>query len=263
MENKIQIFKNSQFGEIRTITNEQGEAYVAAIDVCKTLGYSNPRDAIKTHVDIEDVAKYDTLTNGGIQQITFINESGLYSLIIGSKLESAKTFKKWITSEVLPSIRKTGGYLIVNDNEGPEEIMARALLVAKDTMDRQAKRIKEQEDKIMLDEPKVIFSEAVENSDRCILIGELAKYISQNGYNIGQNRLFECLRQSGYLCSRKGEQYNLPSQKSIEMDLFEIKKQIIDKPNGQKLTTSTTVVTGKGQIYFVNKFVNNKINLDN
>lgn len=251
----IQIFSNPQFGEIRTLANEANEPLFCAADVCKALGYANPRDAISRHVDEGDVAKHDTPTTSGVQTMTFVNESGLYSLIFGSKLDSAKAFKKWVTSEVLPTIRKTGGYIVAKADDTPEMIMARAVIVAQATIEKQQKQIAEQSAKIEADAPKVLFADAVAGSSTSCLIGELAKILTQNGYKIGQNRLFEKLRNEGYL-GVKGEYYNMPNQCYQEMGLFDVKKRTINNPDGSIIVKTTTKVTGKGQSYFINKFLN-------
>lgn len=193
--------------------------------------------------------------------MTFVNEDGLYDVILDSRKPEAKVFRKWVTSEVLPSIRKSGGYIAAKAEDTPEEIMARALLVAQDTLRRREERIAmlqqenaTQQEKIEQDAPKVLFAEAVSTSKTSILIGELAKVIKQNGVDMGQNRLFKWLRSNGYLC-RHGEHYNTPTQKAMEMGLFEIKEHSVLRPDGSVMVTRTTKVTGKGQVYFVNKFL--------
>ena len=263
--NDIQIFNNPQFGDIRTTGTPDTPLFCAA-DICKALGYSNGRKAVADHCDEGDVTKRDTLTAGGMQSVTFVNESGLYALIFGSKLESAKQFKQWVTSEVLPAIRKTGGYL-GGDDLDDEQIMARALMVAQNTINRknyeleQARKEKEQlEAKREEDKPKVVYAEAVAGSKSSCLIGELAKMISQNGYQIGEKRLFAWLRENHYLCSY-GERYNLPYQQYIEQGLFTLKQNVFSV-NGEMMTRNTTKVTGKGQIYFINIFLGKKGNDD-
>lgn len=254
---EIQIFNNPQFGEIRALADEANEPLFCAADVCKALGYTNPRKAVADHVDEGDVTKRDTPTTSGVQIMTFVNESGLYSLIFGSKLDSAKAFKKWVTSEVLPAIRKTGGYIAAKADDTPEMIMARAILVAQDTIKKQSLRIEEQKRKIAEDAPKVLYADSTAASKTSCLVGEMAKILTQNGYEIGQNRLFKKLREEGYL-GTKGEYYNVPNQRYQEMGLFEVKKSIINNPDGSTFQKSTTKITGKGQIYFVNKFLGPK-----
>lgn len=254
---EIQIFNNPQFGEIRTLADEANEPLFCAADVCKALRYTNPRKAVADHVDEGDVTKRDTPTTSGVQTMTFVNESGLYSLIFGSKLDSAKAFKKWVTSEVLPAIRKTGGYIAAKADDTPEMIMARAILVAQDTIKKQSLRIEEQKRKIAEDAPKVLYADSTAASKTSCLVGEMAKILTQNGYEIGQNRLFKKLREEGYL-GTKGEYYNVPNQRYQGMGLFEVKKSIINNPDGSTFQKSTTKITAKGQIYFVNKFLGPK-----
>ena len=191
---------------------------------------------------------------GRAQQMNFVTEKNLYKVIMRSDKPQAEPFQDWVCGEVLPSIRKHGGYITTQQNDTPEEIMARALIVAQETLKRKEQRLIEVESKIQQDAPKVLFADAVSTSQRSCLIAELAKILQQNGVNIGQNRLFSWLRDNGYLC-QKGQYYNQPTQKSMELGLFEIKQTTITKPDGTVLVTTTTKVTGKGQIYFVNKFL--------
>lgn len=252
--NEITIFSNPQFGEIRTLADEANEPLFCAADVCKALGYANPRDAISRHVDEGDVAKRDTPTTSGVQTMTFVNESGLYSLIFGSKLYSAKVFKKWVTSEVLPTIRKHGVYATPQTIDNLLADPDNAIKVFQTLKEeRQLRQIAEA--KIEADAPKVLFADAVVGSKSTCLIGELAKIISQNGYPIGQNRLFQWLRENGYL-GKHGERYNIPNQQYVEMGLFELKKGVRSGNDGVMKVTMTTKVTGKGQQYFINKFLN-------
>ena len=215
-----------------------------------------------------------------MQQMNFITEPNLYKCIFQSRKKEAEQFQDWVCGEVLPSIRKSGGYMVARQDETPEQIMARALVLAKDTIDRQQAALKQSENKNYLLQcqndaltsmnegqqrhikalmPGATFAKAVETSEHSILVGELARIIKQNGVEIGQNRLFQWLRDKGYLC-KKGEMYNQPTQKALQMGLFELKKTVITKPNGDSLVTTTTKVTGKGQIYFVNKFLFDAIN---
>lgn len=257
--NDIKIFRNPQFGEIRTAVAESGEPMFCAADVCYALGYSNPRKAISDHVDEGDVTKRDTPTVSGVQSMTFIHESGLYSLIFGSKLETAKVFKKWVTSEVLPSIRKHGAYMTQSAIErtltDPDYLIQLATALKEERQQRiLAQKKAELEAEInKTNAPKVLFADAVVGSKSTCLIGELAKIITQNGHPIGQNRLFKWLRENGYL-GRHGERYNIPNQQYIEMGLFELKKNVHSE-NGVMKTTMTPKVTGRGQAYFINKFL--------
>lgn len=245
--NRIKIFKNPEFGKVRTVEID-GKPYLIGKDVAEALGYSNTRKALADHVDEEDkgVTKCDTL--GGKQELTVINESGLYSLILSSKLESAKRFKRWVTSEVLPSIRKSGGYIAGQEQMSDSELMAKALLVAQ-------KQIEERNAQIERMRPKEIFADAVSASHQSILVGELAKILKQNGIDTGQKRLFIRLRDEGYLIKRKGSDYNMPTQKSMNLGLFEIKESTRIDGSGCTIITKTPKVTGDGQKYFVNKFL--------
>ena len=215
-------------------------------------------------------------TPGGKQNMVIINESGLYSLlfqmqpqkakgvsqnesVIDERIEKLHRFKRWVTSEVLPSIRKNGGYIAGQETLSDEELMAKALLVANNKIKERDAIIERQQAKIEADKPKTIFADAVSTSHTSILVGDLAKLICQNGVQIGQKRLFEWLRQNGYLIKRKGSDWNMPTQKSIEMGLFEIKENTHIDGNGCNITTRTPKATGKAQIYFVNKFLREMI----
>ena len=251
MNNDLQVFKNNEFGEIRAL-QINNEPWFVGKDLAKCLGYSNTRDAIDKHIDKEDkgVAKLDT--PGGKQNMVIVNESGLYSLILGSQLPTAKRFKRWVTKEVLPSIRKHGAYLTDNVMD---EILDNPDFGIRLLEELKAERNEKQllQSQIEEDRPKVVFAEALEISETSILVGELAKILRQNGIDIGQNRLFKWLRNNGYL-GRRGENYNIPTQYSMNLGLFEIKVRTINNPDGSTRTTKTPKVTGKGQIYFINKF---------
>ena len=253
--NNIHIFKNERFGEVR-VTEVDGQPYFVGRDVATALGYQRPNDAITQHVDDEDTVKCRISDNQGVPHDTIlITEAGVYSLVFGSKLETAKAFKRWVCSDVLPAIRKTGGYIATKADDTPEEIMARALLVAQETLKRKEQRLLDAETKIAEDAPKVLFADAVIGSKSTCLIGELAKILTQNGYQIGQNRLFKWMRDNGYL-GTKGERYNIPNQQYMEMGIFDVKKTVHDE-NGVMVTKTTTKVTGKGQSYFINKLIKN------
>lgn len=253
--NELKIFKNPEFGSVRTVEIE-GEAWFVGKDVASALGYANTADAIQKHVDNDDKLESQITISGQNRKVVVINESGLYSLSMSSKLPSAKKFKRWVTSEVLPSIRKHGGYIAGQETLSDDELMAKALLVAKNKIAERDKIISQQQEKIEADKPKTIFADAVVASDTSILVGELAKILKQNGVNMGQNRLFSWLREKGYLIKRKGTDYNMPTQKSMEMGLFEVKETAITHSDGHVTVTRTPKVTGKGQQYFINKFLN-------
>lgn len=249
----VQIYQNPSFGEVRVL-EENGSSLFCAADVCRALQYVNPRQAIATHCEEGDVTKRDTPTQSGVQNISYVTESGLYALIFGSKMPAAKEFKRWVTSEVLPAIRKSGGYMVSRESESAEDLMARALLVAQETLSRTSQENKQLKERVEVSESKAAFAEAVEASSSSILIGELAKVLQQNGVEIGQNRLFVWMRNNGYLCSNPAY-YNLPTQKAMKLGLFEVTKHIVQKPNGTSIVTSTPRVTGKGQTFFINKFL--------
>lgn len=251
--NNLEIFKNEEFGEIRTVTINN-EPYFVGNDVAAILGYAEPRSTVSKKVDAEDKGVAKLETPSGVQEMTVINESGLYSLILGSKLESAKRFKHWVTSEVLPSIRKNGGYIAGQETLSDDELMAKALLVAQNKIAEKDGIIQRQREQIEADKPKTIFADAVSASKTSILVGDLAKLICQNGYQIGQKRLFEWLRENGYLI-KSGNSKNMPMQRYIEQGLFEVKESNVQNPDGSVRITKTTKITGKGQIYFIDKFV--------
>lgn len=250
---ELQIFNNSEFGQIRTVTIDN-EPYFIGKDIANALGYKNTRVALQDNVDNEDKVVTKVTTQGGMQDTIVISESGMYSLVFGSKLESAKRFKHWVTSEVLPSIRKSGGYIAGQEQMSDAELMAKALLVAQKQIEQRNEIIEQQKAKIEADKPKTIFADAVSTSKTSILVGDLAKLICQNGYQIGQKRLFEWLRNNGYLI-KSGNSYNMPMQRYVEQGLFEVKESSVQNPDGSVRITKTTKVTGKGQIYFVNKFL--------
>lgn len=243
--NEVQLF-NFESHEVRSLLLNN-EPWFVGKDVAEALGYSKARNAIATHIDSED--KKDAPiqgTLGGVQEMTVINESGLYSLVLSSKLPSAKKFKRWVTSEVLPALRKTGQYQ-VKELSG-SELMAKALIEAQSVLAAKDKQIEEMK-------PKALFADAVATSHTSILVGELAKILKQNGIEMGQKRLFAWLREKGYLIKRKGTDYNMPTQKAMDLGLFEIKEGSYVNGSGVNITTKTPKVTGKGQQYFINKFL--------
>lgn len=254
--NNLQIFNSPEFGQVR-IVQQNGEPWFVGKDIADILGYSNSSKAIPQHVDEEDRQKQNlpTAQNGKLVAASWlINESGLYSLILSSKMPKAKEFKRWVTSEVIPAIRKTGGYIAGSENMTDAEIMAKAVLVAQSTIRQRDQRIKELESDVAAAKPKVLFADAVSASDSTILIGDLAKLIKQNGHPIGQKRLFNWMREQGYLIKRAGADYNSPTQRAMEMGLFKIKETAISHSDGHVSVSKTTKVTGKGQQYFINKF---------
>lgn len=249
----LQVFKHAEFGAVRTV-EIAGEPWLVGKDVAQALGYSDTNKAIAMHVDEEDKLNDKTSSSLGQRGGWLINESGLYSLVLSSKLPGAKKFKRWVTGEVLPAIRKTGGY-IPAAGLSDSEIMARALLIAQKSIDEKNTQIERQAQKIEADAPKVLFADSVAASHTSILVSELAKLLRQNGVSIGPNRLFDWLRENGYLIRRRGTEYNMPTQRSMELGLFEIKENAITHSDGHITVSKTPKVTGKGQQYFISKFL--------
>lgn len=249
----LQIFKSEEFGEVRTVTIDN-EPWFVGKDVAEALGYQNGSRDINIHVSEEDrkILTAQNYQNGTFEipnrGLTIINESGLYALIFGSKLESAKRFKHWVTSEILPSIRKHGGYIAGQEGMSDEQLLAKAFMVAQSKIAENQKQIKRMK-------PKEIFADAVATSHTSILIGDLAKLLKQNGVETGQKRLFNWMRENGYLIKRNGVDRNMPTQKAMEMGLFEVKESTVNNPDGSVRINRTTKVTGKGQQYFINKFL--------
>ncbi len=250
---EIQIFNHPSFGDIRTVSIDN-EPWFVGKDVAVVLGYRIPHKAIYDHVDIEDKRVFQIGTPSGEQNMIVINESGLYSLILSSKRPNAKEFKRWVTSEVLPSIRKHGAYLtdqkaydITHNPNGLADLLLQA-----------GEQLKQKDIIIQEMKPDAILGRAITTADTSILIGDLAKIISQNGVPMGQKRLFEWMRNNGYLIKRNGSDRNMPTQRSMEMGLFEIKESVHIDGNGCNKITRTTKVTGKGQRYFVNLFLSLK-----
>lgn len=246
--NELKIFKNEAFGEIRTI-EVNSEPWFVGKDVAEVLGYSNPQKAVRDHIDDDDRTVNESFTVNGTQGV-LINESGLYSLILSSKLPNAKAFKKWVTSEVLPAIRKHGLYATDELLDNPDLIIQMA---SKLKEEREARKALEIENGTM--KPKALFADAVSASHTSILVGDLAKLLRQNGVDIGANRLFEKLREKGFLM-KSGSSKNMPTQASMDRGLFEIKEGSYINSDGVNVVTKTTKVTGKGQVYFVNLFLN-------
>lgn len=244
--NALKIFEHARFGEVR-ITGENGEMWFVATDIAKALGYERPNDAINAH------CKKVNKINYGVSGLNVINESDVYRLITRSHLPEAEAFQDWVFEEVLPSIRKHGGYLT------PEKI--EEVLLNPDTIIELATNLKEERQKRLALEaqatehrPLVNFAKAVQASEDTILVKQLAGFMKQNGVDIGQNRLFEWLRSNGYLCRERGENWNRPTQKSLNLGLFEVKESISINPDGSTRLFFTSKVTGKGQLYFLRKF---------
>lgn len=260
MSNEIQIFQSERFGAVRTVAID-GEPWFVGKDVAAALGYENASKAIRDHVDTDDkkmgvqnVTPSIRDSLGREQYPTFINESGVYALVFGSKLPGAKEFKRWVTSEILPTIRRHGAYMT------PETI--EKVLADPDTIIRLATELKEARrerdalsEKIEEDKPKVLFADSVTAAETSILIFDLAKLLRQNGVEIGGKRLFQWMRDNKFLISRKGSDYNMPTQRAMELGLFEIKETVITHADGHITVCKTPKISGRGQVYFVNKFL--------
>ena len=249
---KLQIFSSEEFGKVRVVERD-GEPWFVGKDVAEALGYYDTNKAVAMHVDDDDKLNDKTALSLGQRGGWLINESGVYSLVFSSKLRKAKEFKRWVTLEVLPAIRKHGGYLTPNKIEevltDPDTIIKLATTLKEERAARMQAELKLEEAK-----PKVLFADAVSASKTSILIGDMAKLLKQNGHEIGQKRLFQWLRENGYLIKRLGADYNSPTQWAMEKELFEIKETTVSHADGHISITKTTKVTGKGQVYFVNLF---------
>ena len=249
----IQVFESADFGTIRALA-ENGEPWFVAKDVCDALGLDHT--ALRK-LDADEKGRDSIPTLGGTQQMTMVSEPGFYRLVMKSRKPEAKAFQRWVTHEVLPAIRRDGGYMAAKPDETPEEIMARALRIADETMRRQKERIESLSSANAEMRPKALFADAVAASDGTCLVGELAKMIAQNGVDIGQNRLFAWMREKGYL-GKSGCNYNRPTQRSIEMGILKVKETAVHHADGHVTINSTPKVTGKGQVYFVQKLLGEK-----
>ena len=248
MTNEIvpQVFENSEFGRLRAMRGEDGEPWFVAKDVCDALGLSNVGQAI---LNLDDDEKNSiTISDGkrGNPNKAIVSEAGFYKLALKSRKPEAKAFQRWVTHEVLPAVRRDGGYMVARPDETPEQTMARAVLIAQKTIDRQKAEI----DTL---KPKALFADAVAASDGTCLVGELAKMLRQNGVDVGQNRLFEVLRSQGFL-GKSGSNRNVPTQRAMDLGLFRIKETAITHSDGHVTITRTPKVTGKGQRYFIDRF---------
>ena len=252
----LQIFNSSAFGAIRVI-QQNGEPWFVGKDVCEALRYSNSRKALADHIKENHKGVTFCDTPGGKQQLTIIDEAGLYSLVMRAKTDKAEALQEWVISEVLPAIRKHGGYLTADKIEqaltDPDTIIKLATTLKEERAARQ-----QAEANLQAAKPKVLFADAVSASDSTILIGDLAKILKQNGYNTGQKRLFQWLRDNGYLIKRQGADYNSPTQRSMELGLFRVKETPIIHADGHVTVNKTVKVTPKAQIYFANKFLGGK-----
>lgn len=266
--NEFQLF-DFENHKVRALSLN-GKAYFVGKDVAAVLGYAKTANAINKHVDVEDKGVTKMMTPGGRQNIQIINESGVYSLIFSSKMPNAKKFKHWVTSEVLPTIRRHGAYMT---DEKIEEVLTdpdTIIKLATQLKDERQQRLIEQqlrkdaENQVHEMKPKALFADSVATSKSTVLVGELAKIIRGNGVDIGATRLFRWMREHGYLINRKGSDWNMPTQRAMDLGLFKIKETTINHSNGTTSISKTPKVTGKGQQYFINKFLkeNKKLELN-
>lgn len=244
--NEIQTFTSDEFGTIRTTADESGEPWFVARDVCSALGLGRQQDSTR-YLDADEKGECLVDTSSGEQTMVTVSEAGFYSLVMKSRKPEARAFKRWVTHEVLPAIRRQGGYMVAREDETPDQVMARALLIAKDALDRKDRELAELR-------PKALFADAVGSSDGTCLVGEFAKMLKQNGVDIGQNRLFDWLRDKGYL-GKSGGNRNVPTQRAMEIGLFRIKESTIVHGDGHVTISRTPKITGKGQLYFLDKFL--------
>lgn len=256
MNNEIQKF-DFRGASLRTLTDEEGEPWFIAKDVCDILGMSNPSMAVIA-LDKDEVAQIDPKDylgseNRSNQAVNIVSEPGLYKLIMRSRKPEAKEFQRWVTHDVLPQIRRTGGYIPTSESDSDEDIMARAVLVAQKTIKQKNQQIAEQQTRIVELEPKARFADAVAASDGTCLVGELAKMLRQNGMDIGQNRLFRLLQADGYL-GKSGSNRNVPTQRAMDLGLFRIKETTVTHADGHTTVSRTPKVTGKGQRYFIDRY---------
>lgn len=256
MNNEMQkfVFKGAA---LRTLTDGAGEPWFVAKDVCDILGMSNPSMAV-TALDKDEVAQIDPKDylgseNRSNQAVNIVSEPGLYKLIMRSRKPEAKEFQRWVTHEVLPQIRRTGGYIPTFESDSDEDIMARAVLVAQKTIERKNQQLQAKDAQIKVLEPKARFADAVAASDGTCLVGELAKMLRQNGMDIGQNRLFRLLQADGYL-GKSGSNRNVPTQRAMDLGLFRIKETTVTHADGHTTVSRTPKVTGKGQRYFIDRY---------
>lgn len=252
----VTIFRKDEFGAVRAVTLE-GEPWFVAADVCRALGIGNSRDATNKLDDDEkmtvDLTDSHSGKRGGAQMITVVNEPGLYALVLSSRKPEAKAFKRWITHEVIPSIRKTGGYIAGQETMDDDQLLANALMVAQRKIAERNKQLEAANEKIKADAPKVLFAETVQKAEGDILVRQLARLMNQRGYDVGERRLYEILRRDGWVIKANAKDQNAPTQKSVDMGLMRVIERTIGSAEKTFLST-TTVITPKGQLYFLNKY---------
>lgn len=252
MNNEIQRF-DFRGASLRTLTDEAGEPWFVLKDCMSILDLGNPTETVKMF-DKDEFSTTEVIDSIGRRQQTYIiSEPGLYRLVMKSRKPEAKEFQRWVTHEVLPQIRRTGGYIPATDADDDMTILAKAVMIGKRTMEQQQRKITEQQTHIVELEPKARFADAVAASDDTCLVGELAKMLLQNGIPVGQNRLFRLLRAEGYL-GKSGSNRNMPTQRAMELGLFRIKETTVTHADGHTTVSRTPKVTGKGQCYFIDRY---------
>ena len=252
MNNEIQRF-DFRGASLRTLTDEAGEPWFVLKDCMSILDLGNPTETVKMF-DKDEFSTTEVIDSIGRRQQTYIiSEPGLYRLVMKSRKPEAKEFQRWVTHEVLPQIRRTGGYIPATDADDDMTILAKAVMIGKRTMEQQQRKITEQQTRIVELEPKARFADAVAASDDTCLVGELAKMLLQNGIPVGQNRLFRLLRAEGYL-GKSGSNRNMPTQRAMELGLFRIKETTVTHADGHTTVSRTSKVTGKGQCYFIDRY---------
>ena len=252
MNNEIQQF-DFKGASLRTLTDEAGEPWFVLKDCMSILDLGNPTETVKMF-DEDEFSTAEVIDSiGRRQQAYIISEPGLYRLVMRSRKPEAKEFQRWVTHEVLPSIRRTGGYIPTTDADDDMTILAKAVMIGQRTMEAQKRKIAEQQTRIVELEPKARFADAVAASDGTCLVGELAKMLRQNGMDIGQNRLFRLLQADGYL-GKSGSNRNVPTQRAMDLGLFRIKETTVTHADGHTTVSRTPKVTGKGQRYFIDRY---------
>lgn len=252
MNNEIQRF-DFRGASLRTLTDEAGEPWFVLKDCMSILDLGNPTETVKMF-DKDEFSTTEVIDSIGRRQQTYIiSEPGLYRLVMKSRKPEAKEFQRWVTHEVLPQIRRTGGYIPTSEPDSDEDIMARAVLVAQKTIERKNQQLQAKDAQIKVLEPKARFADAVAASDGTCLVGELAKMLRQNGMDIGQNRLFRLLQADGYL-GKSGSNRNVPTQRAMDLGLFRIKETTVTHADGHTTVSRTPKVTGKGQRYFIDRY---------
>ena len=247
----VTIFRKDEFGAVRAVTLD-GEPWFVAADVCRALGLGNSRQTL-SYLDDDEKGVITSDTLGGKQEMSTINEPGLYSLILRSRKPEAKAFKRWITHEVIPSIRKTGGYIAGQETMDDDQLLANALMVAQRKIAERNKQLEAANEKIKADAPKVLFAETVQKAEGDILVRQLAKLMVQRGYDIGEQRLYEIMRRDGFVIKANAKDKNLPTQRSVDMGLMRSIERTVGSAE-KTFIKLTTVITPKGQLYFLNKY---------